>query len=129
VKNKWMAEHNVLGKSGEDAAVAYLEREDYTIRHRNWRYKHLEMDIVAVKDNEVIFAEVKTRQSDEYGEPYDAVNPKKMRNLIRAADTYIKLYQLDNPIRFDIISITGGMGNFKIEHIKEAFYPTINKNL
>ena len=45
-----MAEHNLLGKAGEDAAVDYLERHDYVIRHRNWRKGHFELDIVAVKD-------------------------------------------------------------------------------
>lgn len=128
-KNKRMADHLALGKAGEDAAVAYLERNDYAIRHRNWRRGHLEIDIVAVKENEIIFIEVKTRKGDEYGDPYEAVDMKKASNLMRAADTYIRLYELDNSIRFDILSITGSENNFKIEHIKEAFYPTTIKRL
>ena len=55
-----MATHNALGKAGEDAAAAYLERNGYAIRHRNWRKNHLELDIVATKDNEVVIVEVKT---------------------------------------------------------------------
>jgi putative endonuclease len=124
-----MAKHNIYGKLGEDAAVAYLEKHDYAIRHRNWRYQHLEIDIVAYKDNEIIFVEVKTRKNEDYGEPFDAVNSRKMNFLIKAADTYIKLYQIDVNVRFDIISITGETDDFKITHIKEAFYPTINRNL
>ena len=58
-----MAEHNELGKAGETAAVAYLEARGYVIRHRNWRKGHLELDIVAAKDNELIVVEVKTRSS------------------------------------------------------------------
>lgn len=124
-----MAKHLELGKAGEDAAVAYLEKRDYSIRHRNWRRGHYEIDIVAVKDNEVVFIEVKTRKNEEYGNPYEAVDMKKASNLMRAADTYIRLYELDNSIRFDILSITGSENNFKIEHIKEAFYPTTIKRL
>ena len=58
-----MATHNALGKAGEDAAAAYLERNGYAIRHRNWRKNHLELDIVATKDNEVVIVEVKTRSN------------------------------------------------------------------
>lgn len=54
-----MAEHNLLGKAGEDAAVDYLERHDYVIRHRNWRKGHFELDIVAAKNGELIIVEVK----------------------------------------------------------------------
>lgn len=54
-----MAEHNLLGKAGEDAAVDYLERHDYVIRHRNWRKGHFELDIVAAKNGELIIVESK----------------------------------------------------------------------
>ena len=56
-----MAIHNILGKAGEDAAAKYLEQNGYTIRDRNWRKNHLELDIVADKDKELIIVEVKTR--------------------------------------------------------------------
>lgn len=124
-----MAEHLMLGKAGEDAAVAYLEKNDYAIKHRNWRRGHLEIDIVAIKNDEVIFIEVKTRKDNDYGEPFEAVDAKKAARLMRAADTYIKLYELDQSIRFDIISVMGDGINFNVEHIKEAFYPTIIKRL
>lgn len=125
-----MAEHNELGSAGEDAAVAYLDRQGYAIRHRNWRRKHLEIDVVAVHDDEVVFIEVKTRKNDNFGDPYGAVDEKKMRYLMMAADTYVKLYQIDKNIRFDIISVTGtSTQNFKIEHIQDAFYPTSTNRL
>lgn len=120
-----MAEHNKLGKAGEDAAVAYLERQDYVIRHRNWRRGHLELDIVAVKDNELVVVEVKTRHDTVFGQPEEAVDPMKIRRTVRAADAYIKLFQLDTPVRFDIITAVGEERNFKIEHIQEAFYPPL----
>lgn len=118
-----MAEHNELGIAGENAAVAYLERNDYVIRHRNWRRGHLELDIVAAKGNELIVIEVKTRQNANYILPQEAVNMQKIKHIVRATDTYIKLFGIDSPVRFDIISVTGMEEPFKIEHIQEAFYP------
>lgn len=118
-----MAAHNALGKAGEDAAVAYLERNGYTIRDRNWRKNHLELDIVVAKDEELIIVEVKTRSNTDYAEPQEAVNWQKIRRIVVAADAYIKHFCIDAPVRFDIITAIGDAGAFKIEHIKEAFYP------
>ena len=55
----------------------------------------------------------------------DAVTPQKIRRTVIAADTYIKLFQIDASVRFDIITVVGKAGNFRIEHIKEAFYPPL----
>ena len=118
-----MAAYNTLGKDGEDAAVAYLERNGYVILHRNWRKNHLELDIVAVKDELLIVVEVKTRSNTEYIEPQDAVNWQKIRHIVVAADAYIKHFSIDIPVRFDIITAVGEAGAFEIEHIKDAFYP------
>lgn len=120
-----MAKHNQLGRAGEDAAVAYLEREEYVIRHRNWHRGHLELDIVAAKENELIIVEVKTRSNESFGSAEEAVDQLKIKRIVRAADTYIKLFQLDAPVRFDIITAVGEEGHFKIKHIKEAFYPPL----
>lgn len=118
-----MAAHNKLGKAGEDAAVEYLERNGYTIRDRNWHKNHLELDIVATYDDELIVVEVKTRSNTEYIIPQDAVDGRKIRRIVIAADAYIKHHQLDMPVRFDIITAVGDKDAFEIEHIKEAFYP------
>ena len=118
-----MANHNVLGKAGEDAAAKYLEQNGYTIRDRNWRKNHLELDIVAAKDEELIIVEVKTRSNTDYIEPQDAVNWQKIRRIVVAADAYVKLFCLDVPVRFDIITAVGEPGAFRIEHMKDAFYP------
>lgn len=118
-----MAIHNALGKAGEDAAAAYLENNGYVIRDRNWRKNRLELDIVATKDGELIIIEVKTRSNTEYIEPQNAVNWQKIRHIVVAADAYAKHFRIDVPIRFDIITAVGDTGTFKIEHIKEAFYP------
>ncbi|WP_101544314.1 YraN family protein [Bacteroides cutis] len=120
-----MALHNLLGKIGEDAAIAYLESNGYTIRDRNWRKNHLELDIVATKDGVLIVVEVKTRSNTDYIEPQDAVNWQKVRRIVIAADAYIKHYNIDAPVRFDIVTAVGKKGDLEIEHIKEAFYPPI----
>lgn len=120
-----MAEHNILGKAGEDAATSYLEQHGYIIRHRNWRKGHFELDIVAAKNSELVIVEVKTRSNTEFAEPYEAVTPQKIRRTVKAADTYLKQFRLDAPVRFDIITVVGEPGSFVIKHIKEAFYPPL----
>lgn len=118
-----MATHNDLGKAGEEAATRHLERNGYVIRHRNWRKNHLELDIVAAKDNELIVVEVKTRQATDYKAPQDAVDYRKIRRTVIAADAYIKHFDIDAPVRFDIITVVGAQEPFHIEHIENAFYP------
>lgn len=120
-----MAEHNKLGKAGEEAAARYLEQHGYTILHRNWRKNHLELDIVAVQDDTLVIVEVKTRTNTEYILPQEAVNWLKVRRIVVATDAYVKHFCLDMPIRFDIISAVGTPENFEIEHIINAFYPPI----
>jgi putative endonuclease len=121
-----MAEHNELGKDGEFAAVVYLKESRYEILHTNWRKGHFELDIVAKTEDELVFVEVKTRSERSIIYPEDAVTNQKIRNIISAADIYIKLFDIDLPARFDIISIIGKSPNFEIEHIEDAFYPPIN---
>ena len=117
--------HSTLGKAGEDAAADYLAKHGYTIRHRNWRKNHLELDIVAAKDGLLVIIEVKTRRNTEHQLLQEAVNWKKMKHIVVAADAYIKHFNLDTPVRFDIITVVGEEGNFRIEQIEDAFYPTL----
>ena len=116
-----MTAPNILGKVGEDAAVEYLTGKGYIIRDRNWRKNRLELDIVAMKDNVTVFVEVKTRRNTDFREPHEAVDWKKIRHIVVAADAYIKMHVLDSPIRFDIIDVVGEPGNFRITHIEDAF--------
>lgn len=118
-----MANHNDLGKIGEETAAVYLEEQGYIILHRNWRKVHLEIDIIAAKDDELIFVEVKTRSDDAFQDPIEAVGRQKMRRLLRAADAYLKQMKNRVYIRFDIITLVGVPGNFKIEHYPDAFSP------
>jgi len=122
-KNNTMANHNTLGEAGEQAAAIFLEKLGYQILHRNWRKGHLELDIVASNENELVIVEVKTRTDTMFALPQEAVTPQKIKRTVIATDKYIKTFGIDIPVRFDIISVVGCDGNFKIEHIQEAFYP------
>ena len=118
-----MAEHNDLGKLGEELAVDYLTGKGFEILERNWRNMHKEIDIIAKDGQDLVIVEVKTRQTDEYGEPDIAVTRKKQRMLIAAANAYITRNGLDVETRFDIISIIFKDGKPVIEYIEDAFLP------
>lgn len=118
-----MAQHNDLGKEGEQKAINYLLRNGYVIRHHNWKSGRYELDIVARKDDELVVFEVKTRRNREYAHPTDAINDRKIRNIVAATDTYIRTFNIPFSIRFDIISIIYDGIKTEIEHIEDAFYP------
>lgn len=118
-----MALHNELGKEGEIAAIEYLKDKGYQIRHINWHRGHLELDIVAQTEDQLVIVEVKTRSGNQWESPESAVNHTKIRRILSAADFYIKCFNIDMDIRFDIISIVGYAPDFQIEHIEDAFYP------
>ncbi|MBR6630035.1 MAG: YraN family protein [Bacteroidaceae bacterium] len=120
-----MAQHNEFGQISEDRAVAYLMAHGYTIRDRNWRIGHKEIDIVAQKNGELVIIEVKARKNDHFGDPADAVTDDKIRKLVQAANAYVRYHRISWPVRFDIIAITGEPGYQKVEHIEDAFYPPL----
>ena len=100
-----MAQHLSVGKLGEQLAKAYLEKMGFSILHQNWKHRHLEVDIIAVKESILHFVEVKTRKSLRFGYPEKDVSRRKLRHIIDAADEF----QFQNPgwqrIQFDILSI------------------------
>jgi len=116
-----MAEHNELGKKGEELAIGFLIKNDYKILEKNYRYLKAEVDIIAQKENTLAVVEVKTRATDYFGNPQDFVNPKKIKLLLSAIDNYIVEKDLDVEVRFDIIAIIHKNNTTKIEHLKDAF--------
>ena len=123
-----MAEHNELGKWGEQKAVAYLHEQGYTIRECDWEAGKRDIDIIALSPDGItcVFVEVKTRRSDEITLPSDAVDVKKIKNLGYAADAYVKMHDIQEELRFDIISIVGTSDtNMRIEHVIDAFNPLL----
>jgi len=121
-----MAEHNELGKKGEELAVAYLRKLGYVIQETNFRAGRNEIDIIARDRDTLVIVEVKSRRSNYFAEPEYAVTLDKQRALIRAANSYIFRKNIQIETRFDIIAII--LNNYEeaqINHLKDAFYPTL----
>ena len=111
-----MASHNILGQIGEEEACRFLIRKGYTLLERNWRVGHLELDIIAECYGEIIFVEVKTRSNEDFAPAITAVDDEKIKNLRLAARHYLSIHNLDQPIRFDIITVVGSPRPFTITH-------------
>lgn len=123
-----MAEHNDLGKWGEDEAALYYEDRGYEILERDWKVGKRDIDLIALTEDKatLVFVEVKTRQNNDLQEPEEAVDVKKMRNLAIAANAYVKLHGLDMDVRFDIISVIGKCSCVEsIECFEDAFNPLL----
>jgi len=113
-----------LGSRGERAAAKYLRRKGYKIVAHGNRLRSGELDLVAVDGRTVVFVEVKTRRSDQYGNPAEAVDLRKQRRLTRLAVTYLKRHGLlEYPARFDVVAITWPEDRRRpaIEHFENAF--------
>jgi len=96
-----------LGRSGEQQAAAWLQQHGYIIRDTNWRAGQEEIDIVALDTatDEIVFVEVKTRQSNFSGDPSDQVDARKLQAQVRAGYCYCRQKELENDFRFDIVSV------------------------
>ena len=117
-----MADHNDLGKLGEELAVEFLRKNGYEILETNWTFQKAEVDIIAKKENTLAIIEVKTRSSLDFGLPQDFVKPKKIQLLVKAVNEYVLSKDLDIEVRFDIIAIHKEGQSFAIEHLIDAFY-------
>jgi putative endonuclease len=120
-----MAESHSLGEQGEELAAIHLKEKGYKILHRNWKSGKKELDIVAENKDFVVFAEVKTRSENFMADPRDTISREKMKFMILAAEVYIRRYNINKEGRFDIITIISKGQSFTIEHLENAFYPTL----
>jgi len=119
-----MAKHLEIGKKGEEIASAYLLSKGYQILQRNYRFKHMEIDIIAKDEDELVIVEVKTRQNSYLAGPEDTVTRSKQKLIIKAANEFIVANAVDLETRFDIISVLVSQNQNHVNHIKSAFYPT-----
>ena len=117
-----MAQHNELGKLGEELAAQFLLREGYTILERNWVFQKAEIDIIAQKKNQICVVEVKTRNSAFFGNPQDFVTTNKIKLLVKAANEYVISNDIDMEVRFDIIAILKNQKIEETKHFVNAFY-------
>lgn len=121
-----MAEHNDLGNLGEERAQEYLLSKGYKILHTNWRFGQLELDIVAEKDDWLVIVEVKTRSTETFEHPEEAINMRKIRNMVNATHHYITQVDWNGNTRFDVISVIPHDDEFYIDHIEDAFLSPVN---
>ncbi|QBN19397.1 YraN family protein [Flavobacterium nackdongense] len=117
-----MAQHNDLGKLGEEMAVEFLQKNGYEILATNWTFQKAEIDIIAQKEKTLAIVEVKTRSTLDFGLPQDFVKPKKIQLLVKAVNEYVISNDLDVEVRFDIIAVHKEGESFVIEHLIDAFY-------
>jgi len=100
-----LAKHQLLGQEGEALAVIWLTEKGYTMLHRNWRYSYYEVDIIASLNNVLHFIEVKTRRSKKFGDAEEAVDNKKISNLMNAGEEYQYQYPQWKRVQYDVLSI------------------------
>lgn len=113
------------GQKAENIAYEYLLKEGYIIKERNWRLgSTIEVDLIIQHARTLIFVEVKARQYLD--EALAAIDTKKRRKIIKAADIYLRHQEEDFEYRFDIIVIIGTPENYVIEHYPNAFIPLVN---
>ncbi len=112
-----------LGKEGEKLAVKHLKEKGYQILATNYRSGRSEIDIIAKHAGEYIFVEVKTRETDKYGKPEEAVSIKKVNMIAKGAEDFLIENDFDGNCRYDIISIILNKKATDIVHFEDAFWP------
>ena len=114
----------LLGGVGEKQAVKYLKSKKIKVLEQNYFTPIGEVDIIAKEGDTLLFIEVKTRSNVRYGEPMESVTPFKQRHVIRVAEYYMKVNNIDfdeTPCRFDVIEVKADNGKNTINHVENAF--------
>ena len=117
--------HTELGIEGEKYACEQLISKGYTLLSRNYRWNRAEIDLVMKDKDRIVFIEVKTRNTAVFGKPYEAVTKSKQKQLIKAANAYIQEKEVQEEARFDVVSIVWNSHGISMEHLKDAFYPSL----
>lgn len=118
-----MNRQKILGKLGEDSATIFLEAAGYKIIARNFRIRSAEIDIIAQRDDVIVFVEVKARSNIRHGLPSEAVNLRKQKKIIEAAGVFLQDENFcDCACRFDVVEVyLRGECVEEINHIENAF--------
>ncbi|MCK5067664.1 MAG: YraN family protein [Bacteroidales bacterium] len=114
------------GRRAERVAAGYLRARGYRIWKTNWRWGKRELDLVTLHRNELVIVEVKARLDNAVNEPSEVVDRAKQRNIVLAADAFIRLHGCCWPTRFDVIAVIYQGSGMEIEHIENAFYPVVD---
>lgn len=114
-----------VGRRGEKIALEYLQGKGMMLRDRNWRIRHLELDLIMETENELHIVEVRSRKFPALVSPAETVLRKKQRNIIRAAAIYVGMKNISKEVVFDIVSIIFLEDGYSLEYIENAFLPYI----
>jgi putative endonuclease len=107
-----------LGAAGEDLAAEWYRRAGYEVVARNWRCRDGELDLIVRSPDTLVFCEVKTRTSDRFGLPAEAVTPAKQRRIRTLAAQYLRTEGQPVPgVRFDVVSVLGD----RVDVLEAAF--------
>ncbi len=111
-----------LGRRGEELAAAFLERAGYRILARNYRTRAAELDIVARHHDQLVFVEVKSRNNQAFGSPFEAITSGKQRKIALGASEYLARETASTQAaRFDVVAVSFVDGKPEIEHLPNAF--------
>ena len=112
-----------LGREGEDAACRMLRKSGYRVLERNYRNRHGELDAVAFQDGELVFVEVRSRGSEDFGSGAESVTAAKQRQIVKMARLYLQEKDAsDRPCRFDVVEMMRlPNGRWQGNIIKDAF--------
>jgi putative endonuclease len=113
-----------IGKHYETIIGIYLKEEQYEIIAENYRYRHLEIDLIGVKEKTLIFFEVKYRKLNANINPYTAITKKKQRNIMTCARAFLKTHLEFSEYfcQYDVVFVIDNGGAKEIKHIKQAFW-------
>ena len=126
LSNNKKAEALRWGKQAENIVCEFLISKGYTVRERNWRPKtsKSEIDLIAQKNDTLIFVEVKAR-SDRDVDPADAMTAEKIKNVVRGANSYLQAQDFDFFYRFDVAAVSGNIDDYKLDYLEDAFLPPL----
>ena len=119
-----MSNHIETGKAGEELAASWMAARGYRILQRNWRYRRSEIDLIAEKEGVLVFVEVKTRRSADFGMPESFVTSRKARFMAEAASVFMEENGHEGELRFDVIAVLMVKGAAaQVSHFEDAFFP------
>lgn len=118
----WRLSNKSSGAWGEDLALRYLTRKGYTLAERNYRTRNGEIDLIVRNGEVLVFVEVKLRRGTGFGDPLEAVTPRKQAALRKIAEQYLCEREPDfDTLRFDVVGILAGRDGRRVRHVEDAF--------
>ncbi|MFT4215397.1 MAG: YraN family protein [Microbacterium sp.] len=119
-----MADKDIRGRAGEERAARYLTARGFTVLDRNWRCRTGEVDIVAARGGDLVVVEVKTRRTELFGHPFEAVDARKLDRLWRVACAWCAAHPAQSRfrrLRIDLIGVTGeDPASAVLEHLEDV---------